>query len=566
MKDNEFYQVFAAQAEADSKTINPEQAKNTASSLACRIPTLLSARDKDGKETVIAICDTSQSGGDSGRIQVVMRRSTDGGKTFGDMTTVLSMPVAKAPQEADDYRCAFNIDPILCQCKSGDIMMVVDMFPESKAIMQKSWLYKGSGFVEVDGKKYLALYEGKTKVGGESDGVDLSKAYTVREKGWIYTPDGIRTKYYVSQKHSCDNAFETMGDMYYSVGDEGEYIEKTAPMMPEGEGHDIYVGNIYLNYQKPEFNENKPVRVTKRVVSPEFEGELHSKYDCTETSAAPLVALPTLHLFVLKSSDCGQTWSQPQDITGFVKADDEFFLGTGPGVALRLDNQKDESKNGRIIVPIYNLKETFVIYSDDEGETWNRSSSSKNIDETQVVEGGDGTLYCIGRQKMLDKTPLSVSHDGGESWEKKKGTHLTGVRCQKAIMTLPAHSESFPYADGMDKSKRYVVASAATGWYQKKSARFGGVVTLGEIDGDGIRWLKQRKIITPGITGKWDNFYAYSAFTMLADGKIGLLYEALPISLICFRSFTLEWLYAGEEAMKFPLPLVSRIRRIFRKW
>lgn len=566
MKDNEFYQVFTAQAEADSKTIIPEQAKNSAESLACRIPTLLAAKDEDGRETVIAICDTSQSGGDDGRIQVVKRISTDGGENFGDMSVVLSLPVAKAPQEANEYRCAFAIDPVLCQCKSGDIMMVVDMFPESRAIMQKSWLYKGSGFVAVDGKKYLALYNGKTKVGGGSDGVDFSKAYTVRENGWIYTPDSRKTKYYIAQKHSGEHAFETMGDMYYAVGDEGEYIDKEAPMMPEGEGHDIYVGNIYLNCEKPEFDENTPKAVAKRVVGPEFEGELKAKYLCTETAAAPLCAIPTLHLLMLKSSDCGRSWSQPVDITSYVKSDDEVFLGTGPGVALRLENQQNKSKNGRIIVPVYNLKDTFVIYSDDEGETWHRSESSKNIDETQVIEGADGTLYCVGRQKKLDKTPFSISYDGGETWKKAKPTALTSVRCQKAVMTLPAHSDSFPYPEGMDKTKRYAVASSTTGWYQKKSARFGGVVTLGEINGDEIHWLKERKIITPGITGKWNNFYAYSAFTMLSDGKIGLLYEALPISLICFRKFTLEWIWQGDEAMKFPLPFISRIRRIFRKW
>lgn len=566
MKENKFYQVFAAQLEGEYKSINHEQAKNSAESLACRIPTLLSVQDDDGNERILAMCDISQSGGDCGRIQVVQRTSTDGGKTFGDMTTVLSLPVAKTPQEANEYHCAFAIDPVLCQCKSGDIMMVVDMFPESKAIMHKPWLYKGSGYTEVDGKKYLALYEGETKVGGVKSTVDLKKAYTVRENGWVYTPDGRKTKYYIAQKHSGDNAFETMGDMYYSVGEEGEYIEKTAPMMPEKEGHDIYVGNIYLSFGKSEFNENEPKAVEKRVVSPENKGELYSKYTCTETFPAPLSALPTLHLFMLKSSDYGRTWSQPVDISHFVKADDEIFLGTGPGVSLRLDRQKEESKNGRIIVPVYNLKDTFVIYSDDEGETWHRSSSTKNIDETQVIEGGDGTLYCFGRQKLLDKTPLSISCDGGESWKKAKPSHLTSVRCQKALMTLPENSSSFPYPEGMDKNKRYVVASTTTGWYQKKSARFGGVVTLGEIDADKINWLKQRKIITEGITGKWDNFYAYSAFTMLSNGKIGLLYEALPISLICFRSFTLDWLWQGEEAMKFPLPLISRIRRIFRKW
>ena len=33
------------------------------------------------------------------------------------------------------------------------------------------------------------------------------------------------------------------------------------------------------------------------------------------------------------------------------------------------------------------------------------------------------------------------------------------------------------------------------------------MVTLGEINGTEIKWLKQRKIITEGVTGKDENFY-----------------------------------------------------------
>ncbi len=566
MKENKYYQVFAAETKEDTLTLRAEETKNTTEALACRIPTVISVADGEG-ERILAMCDISQSGGDFGRIQVVCRVSNDGGESFSDMTKVLSLPVAKAPQVKEDYRSAFAIDPILVQCDSGDLLMIVDMFPESKAIMHKPWLYEGHGHVTVEGKTYLALYEGKTKVGGGKSEVDLSKAYTVREKGWIYTPEGEKTKYYIPQRHSFEHRFETMGDMYYSVNEEGEYLDAEPPMMPVvGEGHDIYVGNIYLNADKPAFVADTPTAVTKRVVSPGGEGDLHSKYTCTETKAAPLSVLPSLHLLVLRSTDGGRTWGTPADITAQVKRDDEIFLGTGPGVALRLKNQRDTGKNGRIIAPVYNLKDTFVIYSDDEGITWHRSESTKNIDETQIIEAHDGTLYCFGRQVMLDKTPFSMSSDGGETWEKLPDTHLTSVRCQKAIITLPECSNAFPYPEGMDRDKTYVIASTTTGHYQKKSARFGGVITLGVVEGKEIRWLKQRKIITDCIEGKHKNFYAYSAMTVLKNGEIGLLYEALPVSLICFKSFSLSWLWEGEEAMRFPLSLKARILRRFRKW
>lgn len=560
----DYYQVFYGKIAKETATVNPTEAKNSADGLAYRIPSLLSARDKDGKETVIALSDFSQSGGDFGRIQVMMRLSEDGGKTFGDMKTVFSLPVARAPQKRDDYRSSFAIDPILCQTPDGDVVMVVDMFPESKAIMHKPWLEKGSGFTKIDGKDYLTLHTKKTRVGtGKSDSKD--EIYTVREEGWIYNSKGEKTRYYLPQNHSYENSFETLGDMYYAVG-EGEFLHKCPPMIPTEENStDIYVGNVYLSQDKPAFTEENPVRVLKREAGPDKEGDLKSDYYCVETSAAPLSVLPSLHLFVLRSKDCGRTWENPTDITAQVKYDDEIFLGTGPGVSNVLKYQKDEKKNGRILAPVYNLKDTFVIYSDDGGYTWKRSKSSQNIDETQLIEAGDGTVFCFGRQKKLNKTPFSVSFDGGETWKKKKPTHLSAVRCQKSFLLLPPHSE-VPYPDGMDKSKRYIIASCPSGNYQKQSVRKGGMITLGEINGSDIRWLKQQKIITDGVTGKDENFYAYSSLTYLKNGEIGLLYEACPAGFILFRTFTLDWLWNGENAFTFPMPLKVRLRNLFNKW
>ncbi len=562
--ENKYYQLFVGKTSKDSFTPDLSQAKNSYDGLCYRIPSLICPADKQGNQRVLGMCDVSESGNDHGRIQTVLRISDDGAETFGEMKTVLSMPVRKAPQDKAQFSSSFAIDPVMCQCKSGDIIMVVDAFPESKAIMQKNWLETGSGYVDVKGKKYLALYEERFRA--EGGRINKEKAYTVREKGWIYTPDGERTDYYLPEKHSEEYAYETIGDMYYAV-DGGEFIDKYPPMFPTQENcKDIYVGNVFLNCKRPAFSLTEPVRVLKRTAGPEKEGEEYSKYPCPETGAAPLCIMPTLHLFMMKSTDMGNTWSQPVDITPQVKADDEIFLGMGPGVAIRLQYQKDKAKNGRILVPVYNLNKTFVIYTDDEGKTWHRSQCSKNIDETQLIESEDGTVFCFGRQVKLDKTPTSISRDGGETWEKTKSTELSAVRCQKSFLLLPPHSEAFPYAENMDKSKRYVVASCPSGDYQKKSVRYGGVVTLGEINGDTITWLTQKRVITEGITGKDDNFYAYSSMDILKNGEIVLLYEALPASLLAVQKFTLKQIAEGEKAFGFPLPLITKIRRFFRKW
>ena len=90
--------------------------------------------------------------------------------------------------------------------------------------------------------------------------------YTVREDGFVYTPDGKKTAYYLPQFHSPEYAYQTMGDMYYCVG-EPDYKTTPPPLLPEykpGTERDIYVGNIYLSENKPSFSLNEPIPVTKK--------------------------------------------------------------------------------------------------------------------------------------------------------------------------------------------------------------------------------------------------------------------------------------------------------------
>lgn len=550
------YHLFAGKLAEDTVKINRSQAENSAEGLSYRIPTLLNTSGG----AIIAMADMSESGGDFGRIQVMMRRSEDGGKSFGKMKTVLSLPVQKAPQKRNDFLSAFAIDPILTECANGEIIMIVDMYPECCGIMKKDKVEKSTGYTEIGGKRYFALHPEKTKIdGGKSDYRDV---YTVRENGFVYTPDGRKTNYYLPKNHSFDCAFETAGDLYFAVG-EPDYIEACPPLMPdESEGRDIYCGNVFISCGKGVFDENTPKRVRKRTVSRNTRGERYSKYFCTETDAAPLTAAVTSYLWVLRSRDGGRTWQTPQDISSFVKHGDEIFLGTGPGAALTLKNQADESKNGRILAPVYNLKKTAVIFSDDGGETWKRSEDSMNIDESQLAELSDGTLLCFGRQRRLSKTPFSVSLDGGETWEKRPETGLSAVRCQKSFITVSKSA----YTAEMDAQKDYIIACCPSGHGQRNSARFCGVLTLGEVQPDkSIDWRVQRRITLDCVSGKDKDFFAYSCMTYLRDGRFGLMFEAIPCGFIVYDEFSLEWLLGGEKAFSFPLPLKTRIKVWFGK-
>lgn len=132
-----------------------------------RIPSLLTT--KNG--TVIAAIDQRRSGsGDSGDIATVIRRSQDGGQTWGDLQQLIDLP-------AGGIYHSFTIDSSMLQDeKTGRIFLLVDMFPESTGLMSGSPIQMAtSGYREVDGKTYLVLM---SRDGG--------KTYTLRENGQVY--------------------------------------------------------------------------------------------------------------------------------------------------------------------------------------------------------------------------------------------------------------------------------------------------------------------------------------------------------------------------------------------
>ena len=534
-----------------------------------RVPSLLRAvtPDEEDEDVLLAMAHVGNDSADWGNLNVGIRRSLDNGKTWSNVDKILSLPVRDAPQAFHDWGSAFYIDPVPVQADNGDIVMLVDMWPESKGLHAAHWLENGTGHTTIDGKDYLVLYDGDSKV-GDGQINDQGNAYTVRENGWVYDSDNQKTNYYIPPNHSADFQYQTMGDMYYAVG-EPDYITKTPPLVPQDPSDqlevsdDIYVGNIYLNYNKPEFNPDGPEFVQKRFVGPDKKGDEYSKYPEVETDPAPLRATVTSYLWVTRSSDFGKTWSQPVDITPQVKIpEDGAFLGLGPGTGLNLNNQEDERKNDRLMMPVYALGKGAAIYSDDNGVTWSRATSShegyiNNIDEMQFIELYDGTVMSFGRQPGKGDTPVSISKDGGETWGEQFYNKLQSVQVQKSLITYPmdrndATDEKINYVPGMQKGKQYVIASHPIG-EPNVASRTNGVVELGEVQEDGdVIWVAKRSLkLTPNPyanTQGYENFFAYSSLAVLENGNIGILFEPQPNNYIAYAEFNLEWLNEGSNA------------------
>ncbi|VLH38817.1 sialidase A (neuraminidase A) [Streptococcus pneumoniae] len=443
-----------------------------------RIPALL----KTDKGTLIAGADERRlHSSDWGDIGMVIRRSEDNGKTWGDRVTITNLrdnPKASDPSIGSPV----NIDMVLVQDpETKRIFSIYDMFPEGKGIFGMS-SQKEEAYKKIDGKTYQILYREGEK-----------GAYTIRENGTVYTPDGKATDYRVVVD-PVKPAYSDKGDLYKG---------------------DQLLGNIYFTT-----NKTSPFRIAK-----------------------------DSYLWMSYSDDDGKTWSAPQDITPMVKADWMKFLGVGPGTGIVLRNGPHK---GRILIPVYTTnnvshlngsQSSRVIYSDDHGKTWhageavndNRQvdgqkihSSTMNNERAQNTEStvvqlnnGDVKLFMRG---LTGDLQVATSKDGGVTWEKdiKRYPQVKDVYVQMSAI----HT--------MHEGKEYIILSNAGG-----PKRENGMVHLARVEENGeLTWLKHNPI--------QKGEFAYNSLQELGNGEYGILYEHTEKGqnayTLSFRKFNWEFL------------------------
>lgn len=443
-----------------------------------RIPALL----KTDKGTLIAGADERRlHSSDWGDIGMVIRRSEDNGKTWGDRVTITNLrdnPKASDPSIGSPV----NIDMVLVQDpETKRIFSIYDMFPEGKGIFGMS-SQKEEAYKEIDGKTYQILYREGEK-----------GAYTVRENGTVYTPDGKATDYRVVVD-PVKPAYSDKGDLYKG---------------------DQLLGNIYFTT-----NKTSPFRIAK-----------------------------DSYLWMSYSDDDGKTWSAPQDITPMVKADWMKFLGVGPGTGIVLRNGPHK---GRILIPVYTTnnvshldgsQSSRVIYSDDHGKTWHAGEAvndnrqvdgqkihsstmnnrrAQNTESTVVqLNNGDVKLFMRG---LTGDLQVATSKDGGVTWEKdiKRYPQVKDVYVQMSAI----HT--------MHEGKEYIILSNAGG-----PKRENGMVHLARVEENGeLTWLKHNPI--------QKGEFAYNSLQELGNGEYGILYEHTEKGqnayTLSFRKFNWDFL------------------------
>ena len=238
-------------------------------------------------------------------------------------------------------------------------------------------------------------------------------------------------------------------------------------------------------------------------------GEDHESEIIHKTSSYP--RLP----YLCYSDDDGLTWSMPVNIAENCRDTSWGWYATGPGIGIQMKNGPNK---GRMVIPAnhsYDDPEgtirngpygygAHVLFSDDHGNTWNRSESIKpGCNESQVIELSDGMLVMNMRSYNDQYSrAISFSSDGGETWSPIKHDYqLVESKCQASILNFGPSMENQMHL------------------FLNPAVPFGRTHLTLKVSLDECQSWSNAKLIYAGPG-------AYSCLTKLSDGKIGMFFEA----------------------------------------
>lgn len=341
-----------------------------------RIPALLTLES----DTVIAAADARYGGTHDAKsnIDIAFSKSTDGGKTWSEATLPLCFddyvakqidwPRDSVGRNVQIQGSATFIDPVLLEDKTNNrLFLFADAMPAGVGVSNAS---VGSGYKEINGKKYL-------KLRWHEDGAN-TYYYSIRENGVIYN----------------DNTNEPTE---YSVN--GSYDLLKNGQIQTCKQYDYYFEGTTLREITTDVDVNMNVFYKDSVFK----------------------VFPTTYIAMKYSDDEGETWSDLKIISNF-KPETEKFLVVGPGVGKQISTGGNA---GRLVVPLYsnvNVELGFM-YSDDHGQNWTYVEADDGgtgaTAEAQVVEMPDGSLKAYMRTASGTIAEVT-SIDGGETWSQRQ--------------------------------------------------------------------------------------------------------------------------------------------------
>lgn len=260
-------------------------------------------------------------------------------------------------------------------------------------------------------------------------------------------------------------------------------------------------------------------------------------------------------VWITRSSDDGQTWSDPQEITDQVKESDWSWYATGPVHGVQLQND-------RIIIPCNHVVKKFgdadndphhshIIYSDDRGKTWKiGGSADSGTNESTILEAFDGKIYLNSRNhprspKTGNFRAVSWSTDYGMSFSPTvHDAYLPEHGCQGSVIRLTSVN-----TEGTNRVLFCNPAPSAPLPNTPPSTSIERKNLTVRLSYDECRsWPISRTVNS--------SFSGYSDLCIAGDGAICCFYERgeeSPYEKLTLARFNLDWLTGSRDSLQTDL-------------
>lgn len=229
----------------------------------------------------------------------------------------------------------------------------------------------------------------------------------------------------------------------------------------------------------------------------------------------------TAQLMLVKSSDDGQTWSAPINITRQVKDPSWFFLLQGPGRGITM-------KDGTLVfaaqfIGADRIPCACIVYSKDHGKNWHISAPARsNTTESQVAEITPGCLMLNMRDNRGGSRAVAITRDMGKTWTEHPSSRkaLREPVCMGSLLGVKASENVL--------KKDILLFSNPDDTKMRRN-----LTIKASLDG-GLTWLPENQLNLDNQEG-----WGYSCLTLIDRETVGILYES-SVAHMTFQAVKLK--------------------------